>query len=156
MQPISQIVLTLNKMMDINGQRVNRYKSLADKAKEIEMKIFYMQFAIQAQTFTATLNKWRTAYGIASHTLPKEGILSSAIGQLKRVINLGSKDFDLKQCEEMESNALKTYKTALSLAFLPSATTEDIVRQTEELENTHFTLKTFRENGSEQWQASSI
>ena len=53
----------------------------------------------------------------------------------------------------MELNALKTYKTAMALSFLPSATIEDITRQTEELEKTHLTLRAFRENGSHEFQS---
>jgi len=152
METLSQVIFALNKMVDINGQRTNRYKVLAGKAKEIEIKLFFMQHAIQAQTFTATLNKWRNAYGATNYTQKKESGLSTTLYNIKKII--GGRNYELKECEEMEVNALKTYKTALALHFLPASTIEDIAKQTDELEKVHYSLKALRENGSRQWHTA--
>ncbi|NOT74048.1 MAG: hypothetical protein HOP08_03900 [Cyclobacteriaceae bacterium] len=154
MEQISQVLFALDKMADINDQRVNRYKHLAEKSKDVESKLFFMQYAIQAQTFTATLNKWRVAYGATPHTPKKGSLMSQAYSHFMKVVSLGSKAFELRECEVMESNALKTYRTATALSFLPVATLQDITSQTNELEKAHYTLKAFRENGAHQWQAA--
>ena len=148
----SQVIFALNRMVDVNTKRSNRYKSLSDKSRELEMKLFFIQYAVQAETFTVTLNKWRHAYGAPSHTTKKESLFNTTASQLKKMI--GGRSYELKECEEMESNAIKTYKIALALSFLPTSTIEDITMQSKELEKVQYTLKALRENGAHQWQAA--
>ncbi len=156
MQEVSKVVFALNNLIEINDQRLSLYKGLAEKSKEMELKLVYMQYAIQAQTFTMTLNKWKHAYGGTSNIIRKPSFINSAIDQVKKVFNISGKEGDLKQCELVESNAVKMYKTAVALSFLPAPTIEDIEKQTKELEKVQLTLKTFRENGASQWQIAFV
>lgn len=150
----SQVIFALNKMVNVNAKRSTRYKSLSDSSRELEMKLFFMQYAVQAETFTATLNKWRHAYGAATHTINKESFLDNTVTQLKMM--MGGRGFLLKDCEKMEYNALKIYKVAIALSFLPNSTINDIVMQSRELEKVQYTLKALRENGAHQWQAAFV
>jgi uncharacterized protein (TIGR02284 family) len=152
MEEVSKVIFALNNLIEINDQRSTLYNGLAEKAKEVELKLVYLQYAIQAQTFTATLNKWRHAYGATSNVTKKSSVLDSVMGQMRKAFVIGGKDGDLKQCESLESNALKIYKEAVALSFLPSAAIEDIEKQTSELEKTHTTLHSFRQGGPGQWQ----
>lgn len=154
MEEVSKVIFALNNLIEINDQRSLLYNSLSGKAKQVELKLVYLQYAIQAQTFTATLNKWRHAYGATSTITRKTNHFDSAISQFKKIFAAGRTNDDLKQCESLESNALKIYKTAVALSFLPSATIDDIKKQTSELEKAHSTLHSFRENGSNQWQVA--
>ncbi|CAN5465288.1 hypothetical protein BH09BAC3_BH09BAC3_16120 [soil metagenome] len=152
MESVSQVIFALDRMVEINDQRFRLYKSLSDKCRELEMRLFFMQYAVQAQTFNATLTKWRNAYGAPLHNVKRESLFVTTMGQIKKMV--GGRNYILRECEEMESNAIKTYQTALALSFLPSSTVEDIAKQSDELEKVRYTLRAIRENGAHQWEAA--
>src|SRR4051812_19388898 len=111
MKPVSGVSFVLTTLIDINNQRVTLYKSLVDQANDMELKLLFMQYAIQAQTFMATLNKCGFAYGAETHIKNNRHIFDDVKNLLKGLFSGGRHKLLLNQCETMEQKALKVYRT---------------------------------------------
>jgi hypothetical protein len=149
MKAPSGVSFVLTNLIDVNNQRVVLYKSLVDRSRDMELKLLFMQYAIQAQTFMATLNRWGLLYG--ADTRPKRHIFDDARNLLKGLFSAGGRNVMLKQCESMEQKALKLYKTVVAMSFLPYATIIEVNRQADELEKAARSLQTVM-TGATTWQ----
>ncbi|HWA32559.1 MAG TPA: hypothetical protein VG737_00440 [Cyclobacteriaceae bacterium] len=152
MKANSGVSFVLTKLIDVNNQRVLLYKSLVDRSRDMELKILFMQYAIQAQSFMATLNKWGLTYGADIH--PKRHFFDNVQKMLKGLFSSGGRNMHLNQCESMEKKALKLYKTVVAMSFLPHATIAEVNRQADELEKASRSLKSVITGEAASWQVA--
>ncbi|RAW00120.1 PA2169 family four-helix-bundle protein [Pseudochryseolinea flava] len=140
MKQTSGSLSTIGSLVQINHKRLAHYKRSADKAKEIELKLLFMRYAVQSQGFVNVLSRWMMEYG-GKVAQQEEGGLASAWSRIRETLNSDSRNHLLSRAEMMESEVLRIYKTILSLTILPSPVLRDIQSQYDELENTARVLK---------------
>lgn len=143
----------LSTLVEANTKRFERYKSAADQMKEIDGKLFFMNYAVQSQEFITNLKKWLQAYG-SSYTDQDRGIFIKSWKGLRQVLLLSGRKFLLGYCEFIELQSLKVYKQALTENVLPEAIVSDIKKQLSELEEAHLTMKSLRADSSQRMQVA--
>lgn len=143
----------LSTLVAANTKRFERYKSAADQIKEINGKLFFMNYAVQSQEFISSLNKWLQAYG-TSYTEQEQGVLKKLWVGLRQVLLLSGRKFLLGYCELIERQSLNVYRTALTENVLPEAIVIDIKKQLSELEEAHLTMKSLRADSSQRMQVA--
>jgi uncharacterized protein (TIGR02284 family) len=144
-------IATLNALIAVNTKRFERYKHAADRMKDMNKKLLFMNYAVQSQEFINNLNKWLIAYGTVSVSLSghlSNNFLEKTWTGLRGMLAISEKKFLLHDCESVERESIKIYKNALQEASitLPSATLADIERQAKELELAFSMLKSLRDN----------
>lgn len=146
MKIFSNMVFALKYLIQVNQKRAECYKRSADRTDDIELKLLFMKYAIQAQRFINQLNRWIIAYG--SVPLYKENtMLDKAWTGLRDSFALNNRKHLLAHCESVERDCVKKYKAALaSSALIASVAIIDIQRQVDEFEEARVTLKDFRES----------
>lgn len=143
-------VASLNTLIAVNTKRFERYKHAADRSKDINRKLMLMNYAVQSQEFIANLNKWLIAYGTVSPSIignTGDGFLSRTWTGLREKLALSEKKFLLHDCEMVERESIKVYKSMLReiSVVLPSAMLNDLKKQMKELEHAQALLKSARE-----------
>lgn len=127
-------VFAINALMSINRERFEFYTKAASVSKDMNLKLLFMKYAIQSQMFISNLNCWLSAYGTV-HTRKEEfDFIQKTLFNLKSVFTIDERALLLKECTRMENNAIKKYRTAITLSFFPSATEKDMKKQLAELE----------------------
>jgi len=144
----SKVIFALNALLEVNQRRFHHYHSLAGKLEEGALKKLCQLYATRSTDFTAALNIWRAAYGLSAYPEKKFTVFSITWHQMKGVFNSIEKNDILEQCEIIEKDSLKLYKTAIDLSFLPSETLSDIQNQMHELERACIMLKSMKMNMS--------
>lgn len=144
----TKVIFALNALLEVNERRFRHYDMLANKSEDSALKKIFQLYATRSMDFTANLNKWRAAYGLSTYPEKKFSVFSVTWRQMKDVFNTAERNDILDQCEHVEIDALKLYKTAIDLSFLPSIALVDIQNQIVELEKAFATLKTMKTNRS--------
>lgn len=153
MEDITKASFAFSRLTEINSKRSARYTAAADRVKNIHLKIVFMNYAFQAQQLNADLKRWIMAYGV--HTYHNsESFLTSAWSKVRQLVSFGSENSVFSACEQLEEEALKNYKTALILSFLPDAAMKDIERQFREIQKIKNNLKHMKENHVYELQAA--
>jgi uncharacterized protein (TIGR02284 family) len=133
---------TIDSLLQINHKRLAHYKRSADKAKEIELKLLFMRYAVQAQGFVNVLSRWlMESGGVPAHHQSDEHGLMNAWARIRETLNSDMPKHLLSRAEAMEDEVLKIYKAVLALTILPTPVLRDVQTQYEELENTSRVLK---------------
>ncbi|MBA4145373.1 MAG: hypothetical protein C0523_06400 [Cytophaga sp.] len=132
---LPRAVFAINTLIDSNNERFQFYKEAASSARDMELKLLFMKYAIQAQSFTTYLNSWLSAYGaVYTPATARTLSFSKLWNQLKRSIALDERQLALKECEQLERNTLKKYQTSLAMSFFPAEAETDIKKQLNELQ----------------------
>ena len=129
MKYASGSLATIGSLVQINQRRLTHYKRSADKAKEIDLKLLFMRYAVQSQGFVNVLTRWMMEYGGKLSTQPDEGGLIAAWARIRETLNPDSRVHLLSRAEMMEAEVLKIYNTVLSLTILPSTILRDVQSQ---------------------------
>ena len=143
MEDISRTIDALTSMIAINKKRAAAYQSLAEKTHRHEAKLLLLQFADQSRRFASGLSTWRAAYGGFGVADRKSGV--STWSQVRSLFGLNSGKHVITECEEMEQDAIKIYRAAVGMTFIPSATVVDIQKQLADLEKSLSKLRAARE-----------
>ena len=133
MKNVSGAVATLASLVQINNRRLSQYKKVADKAKDIEMKLLFMHYAVQAQGFMNLLNRWIMEYGGIPASELEETNLMATWNRIKDTLTSDAQNILLNRCEALELEALRIYKTIVALTILPSPALRDVQNQADEL-----------------------
>jgi len=142
---LPRAVFAINSLMATNNERFSYYKEAASSCKDMELKLLFMKYAIQSQSFTTYLNSWLSAYGSVYTPLNNQNsTVKKWWSQIRHAITLDERILMLKECDELERNAIKRYRTAIMLSFFPSAVEVDIKKQAQELETSYQSLQEFR------------
>lgn len=141
MEDLSRTVTALTDIIAVNGKRADTYLSLSEKAEHPDLKSVFSHYAKQAKHFINNLSNWRSAYGgYAVVDKKKNGSTWSAVRSL-----LGRSRNMIGQCDQVEHEALKAYKSVLALSVIPTAALADIQRQAKEIEKAIEHLKSLKD-----------
>lgn len=127
----AKATFAFSKLTEINSKRSARYTAAADKVKNIHLKIVFMNYAFLAQQLNVDLTRWISAYGVQAHQ-SENNMFSEAWEKIKEIFSADTEVFSA--CEQQEEEALKNYRTALVLNFLPEASLKDVERQFREIQ----------------------
>lgn len=153
MEDFTKATFAFSKLTEINSRRSARYTAAADQVKNIHLKIVFMNYAFQAQQLNADLKRWILAYGIQTMK-NSDSILSISWSKFKALFNFSTENGVFSACEQLEEEALKNYKTALILSFLPEAALKDVERQFKEIQKIKDNLKSMKQNQVYELQAA--
>ncbi|MCW3077295.1 MAG: family four-helix-bundle protein [Bacteroidetes bacterium] len=139
---------SVNALIIINNDRYEGYKRAAAETDDTELKTLFTEFSIQSRDFAEELRKF-----VSLADQPDEDETTNS-GKLYRVwmdIKAGFSGKDrnaiLSSCEFGEDFAKKTYDEVMEhLVDLPPGSEEIIKRQRTQLQRTHDTIKTLRDN----------
>jgi uncharacterized protein (TIGR02284 family) len=150
-------IATLNALVNVNTKRFARYKYAAERMKDINRKLLFMNYAIQSQEFINNLNKWLIAYGNVSFSLADNQLssfLTKTWTSLKGLLSMDERKYIVGNCEVVERESIKVYKAALedAILILPSAALADIQRHSKELKEAYSTMKSLKENAAMEFQ----
>jgi uncharacterized protein (TIGR02284 family) len=140
-------IATLSSLVQTNSKRLIHYKRFADKAKEIELKLLFMRYAVQSQGFMNKLNRWIMEYGASPTSGEQESNLMLTWTRIKESLTPDSTAVLLQRCEMLEQENLRIYQTVATLNILPGPVIQDIQKQSTELEIAMHTMKGLREKG---------
>lgn len=133
MKTISGSIATLVSLVHVNSRRLSQYKKAADRVKDIEMKLLFMRYAVQAQGFINLLNRWIMEYGGMPASGEEETNLMVTWNRIKDTLTSDTRNILLSRCESLEQEVLRIYKTVLTLTILPTGAIRDVKNQAEEL-----------------------
>jgi uncharacterized protein (TIGR02284 family) len=134
-------IMTLMSLVQINSKRLDLYKKSADKAKQVELKLLFMRYAVQSQGFINLLNRQIMEYGGAPVSGEVDSGLTVAWNKIKETLASDARPFLLHRCEVFELEAMKVYSTVLSLTILSASALQDIHKQANEIELAYYTMK---------------
>ena len=153
MEEITKATFAFSKLTEINSKRSARYTAAAEKVKNIHLKIVFMNYAFQAQQLNADLKRWIMAYGIQT-VKNSDSFLSMGWTKVKDMFSFNTENGVFSACEELEEEALKNYRTALILSFLPEAALKDVERQIREIQKIKDNLRNMKQNHIYELQAA--
>jgi uncharacterized protein (TIGR02284 family) len=153
MDDIAKATFAFSKLTEINSKRSARYTAAADKVKNIHLKIVFMNYAFQAQQLNADLKRWIMAYGVQTME-SSDSIFSAAWEKIKDIFSFNTENGVFSACEQLEEEALKNYRTALILSFLPEAALKDVERQIREIQKIKDNLRSMKQNHVYELQAA--
>lgn len=153
MEDITKAVFAFSKLTEINTRRSARYTAAADKVKNIHLKIVFMNYAFQAQQLNADLKRWVMAYQIQT-TKNNDNFLSMGWAKIKDLFSFSTENGVFSACEELEEEALKNYRTALILSFLPDAALKDVEKQFKEIQKIKDNLSSMKQTHVYELQAA--
>jgi uncharacterized protein (TIGR02284 family) len=143
MEDIARTIDALTSMIAINNKRASAYQSLANKTQRHEVKTMFSHFADQSKRFASGLSTWRAAYG--GFGVADKKPASSPWSQVRYLLGLNSGKNMITECEELEQEAIKIYKAAITMAFMPQATVTDIEKQIGEFQRALSKLRSIRD-----------
>jgi uncharacterized protein (TIGR02284 family) len=143
MEDIARTIDALTSLIAVNYKRYSAYKSMAEKAQQHELKTLFLEFADQSKRFVGGLSTWRAAYGGFGVADKKVG--TSAWSELKFLLGLNSAKKMIADCQQLEQDAIRIYRSTLSMAFLPAAAVADIQKQMGELEKSRSKLRSIED-----------
>lgn len=151
---LPKTIAAITSLVALNNKRFNYYTEVAGKSKQIDMKLLFMKYAIQAQTFNTYLNRWMSAYGIKSLHSKDETIFGKLWYQIKSTCTLDVRNFFLNESDYLEQEVIKKYNVVLSSSFFPTEAVNDIRNQITEMEMLYQNLKELRMNQATQLQVA--
>ena len=140
-------IATLTSLVQINNKRLIHYKKSADKAREIELKLLFMRYAVQSQGFMNKLNRWIIDFGGVPTSGEQESNLMLTWNRIKDSLTSDTSNILLSRCELLEQDTLKIYQTVLTLSILPGSVLQDLQKHATEFEIAMHTMKGLQERG---------
>ena len=132
-------------LMAINNMRFHFYKEAAGKAKDTDLKLLFMKYAVQSQAFITKLkNHFVTHHSDSLFHLNNSSPLQNIWDKFKATLLSRGRNFLLDECERLEQKAIKKYGAVTSEEFSAFAALPDIKMQVEELEEYHQALREIR------------
>jgi hypothetical protein len=151
---LSKTKTVLYALLLTNIKRLNHYQMIIDKSNDIELKLLFLNCAVQSQAFCTSLSRWIGHYQPASSVLVKKNFMVGLLLKIKELLLSAGRNSLLHRCEDLDQDTLKKYKDALSLSFLPLAIIKDLSKQAKELEETVHNLKELHHVSSNELQAA--
>lgn len=153
MEDFTKAVFAFSKLTEINNRRSARYTAAADRVKNIHLKIIFMNYAFQAQQLNADLKRWISAYGVHTEQA-NEGYFTAMWSKVCELFTFRAEDAVFSSCEQLEDEALKNYKTAMILSFLPAAAIKDVEKQFKEIQKIKDNLRNMKQSHVYELQAA--
>jgi uncharacterized protein (TIGR02284 family) len=143
----NKIAESLNKLIEINNDRVEGYERAAKETEDNELKTIFLKFSSQSRTFRSELENLVREYGGS----PIEGTTTSgkfyrAWMDIKAALSGKDKKAIVSSCEFGEDVAKDTYKDALhEMTNLPESGRTIIQKQYSEIREAHDRIKSMRD-----------
>jgi uncharacterized protein (TIGR02284 family) len=153
MEDVNKATFAFSRLTEINSKRSARYTAAAEKVKNIHLKIIFMNYAFQAQQLNVDLKRWVMAYGIQPMK-NNDNMFGTAWNRMRDLFSLSNENSVFSACEQLEEEALKNYKTALFMSFLPDAALKDVERQFKEIQKIKDNLSSMKQNHVYELQAA--
>lgn len=150
----AKIIFGLNTLIKLNEKRIRYYKVALEKSDDVELILWFNRYGSHLQKANEVLGEWLRNYHVSNDSFHKSPELTSHWDQLKDIFILNKKSALLQHCSLLERNALKVYRTAVALLFVPSAAITDIQDQIEDIEEALRSLHNLKENQSRQLQVA--
>jgi uncharacterized protein (TIGR02284 family) len=93
------------------------------------------------------------AYGIQPMK-NNDNMFGTAWNRMRDLFSLSNENSVFSACEQLEEEALKNYKTALFMSFLPDAALKDVERQFKEIQKIKDNLSSMKQNHVYELQAA--
>jgi uncharacterized protein (TIGR02284 family) len=138
---------TLNKLVEINNDRIEGYERAAKETEDMELKSLFLSFSSQSRGFRSELESLVREHGGS----PVEGTTTSgkfyrAWMDIKAALTGKDKKAIISSCEFGEDVAKDTYKDALhDLSELPQNAIGVIQNQYAKIREAHDKIKTMRD-----------
>jgi uncharacterized protein (TIGR02284 family) len=142
MQDIARTLATLSAMIAANAKRSKHYLTLAEKTDHHELKPLFTHYADQSRRFVSSLSTWRSAYGGLA---TMENNSAGPWIQIRSLLDFGLRKNMLVQCEELEQDMVRLYKSTINQSFLPIATEADVQGQVRDFEKALSKIRLLRE-----------
>ena len=140
----ARVIFGLTTLMRVNEKRIKHYKSALDWSDDVDLILWFNRHASRLQAANATLQQSLTNYqGPRDFTGIQPSSQVSHWEQIRDILSLTRRNLLVEHCELLERNALKIYRTALALSFVPSSAVSDVQEQMEDIETGLVSLKSF-------------
>jgi len=150
----AKIAFGLTSLMKINEKRIKYYKTALEKSDDVDLILWFNRYASHLQVANNVLNQWLANYEKPRNVKHNPATLTSHWDHIKDIFILNRRNSLLQHCEMLERNALKIYRTAIALSFIPSVAIIDIQEQIDDIEEALLTLKTLNSSQSRQLQVA--
>lgn len=142
----------LNTLTEINNDRIEGYERAAKETDHSDLKLLFNKLATQSRTYRSELGREITQLG----GTPVEGTTTSgkfyrAWMDVKAALTGRSRKSIIASCEFGEDVALETYKEVLENndVVIPSNIRQLVVRQKNEIQRAHDSIKALRDTTEE-------
>ena len=149
----AKVIFGLNMLVKVNEKRIRYYKMALEKADDVELILWFNRYGTHLQKANDVLRQWLDSYGVSKELPVKSNDLSSHWDQIKDIFILIKRSALLDHCQLLERNALKVYKTAVALLFVPTAALADVQDQIDDIEEGLRSLRALK-NGPSQLQVA--
>jgi hypothetical protein len=150
---LSKTSSVLYALLGTNVDRLNHYQMVMDKSNDIELKLIFLNCAVQSQSFCTTLSRWIGHYQ-PSQPVVKKNFMVGILLKLKALLLSAGRNSLLHRSQDLEQTTMQKYKNALSLSFLPLAIIKDLAKQEKELEATFHSLRELHQVSASKLQAA--
>jgi hypothetical protein len=151
---LSKTSNVLYALLITNINRLNHYQMVMDKSNDIELKLIFLNCAVQSQSFCTTLSKWLGHYQPTTSIQVKKNFMVGILLKLKALLLSAGRNSLLHRSEDLEQITLQKYRSALSVTYLPLALIKDLSKQAKELEETVHSLKEMHQVAADKLQAA--
>src|SRR5438046_2464930 len=108
-----KVITTLNSLITVNNKRFERYTRAADQTRDINTKLLFMKYAVQAKAFNNKLNRWLIAYGTVMENPNEINLFAKSLIGLREAFSFTGRKYLLNECAFLEREAIKSYSVAL-------------------------------------------
>jgi uncharacterized protein (TIGR02284 family) len=139
---------SLNKLVEINNDRVEGYERAAKETDDSELKSLFLKFSAQSRAYRSELENLVREQGVD----PKEGTTTSgkfyrAWMDIKAALTGKDKKAIISSCEFGEDVAKDTYKDVLHDLNTASETVRSVIqKQYAEIREAHDKIKVMRDS----------
>lgn len=140
---IPRVVFSLSLLIQSNNKRASYYRAASNRTSDVELKSLFESLAEQSEGFASDLTRWVKAYG-ATPAPARKTVAVVAWEKLKNILMLDALENLPVTSGAIEDDTLKTYRTALTLSFLPSAAIRDVRDHVSEFEKARTKFLSFR------------
>src|SRR4030081_3362734 len=101
MENTSEAITALTSLIDVNNKRMQTYQSLAEKARQDDLKAHFRQCSDQSRHFSKGISLWRAAYGGFAAREKTSGLTSVWV-RVKSLFEVNLNKNVMAQCKELE------------------------------------------------------
>ena len=140
---LSKVAFAFSRLTEINLKRSDRYTAAAQQVRSAYRKTVFMNYAYHAQQLTAELKRWLSAYKVEIR--PKsENAVNFSWGKVKGLFFRQSESHIYEDCELLEEEAMRGYRTAMTLSFIPPKAMGEVKRHVQHIEKIRASLKAMK------------
>jgi len=141
----AKAIFGLTTLIRINEKRIRYYRLALNRSDDVDLILWFNRQAGHLQSANTTLKELLSSYKEISEADINPSIQSSHWEHFRDLLILTRRNSLVDHCEMLERNALKIYRTAIALSFIPTSMTADVQEQIEDIEEGLINLKAIRQ-----------